>query len=178
MQSDREYPPRPMVGVAALILDGGRVLLVKRKNPPNEGLWSLPGGLVEIGESLEEALSRELMEELNIRVKIGNLFEVANAVQLNAEGKARYHFVIIDYLARPVDRKVRLNPESTASGWFTMEEVKGLDMSEGTRAVVLRCLKGIGKRSTGRRLAPELTFQRSSSSPTAKRPARKRSSSA
>lgn len=146
MSSEREYPSRPLVGAAALILDRGKVLLVQRGNPPSRGLWSVPGGLVELGESINEALVREIAEELGIRVKVGALFEVVNAVHLDEKERVRYHFVIIDYLAKPLGKGIRLNPESTAFGWFSFKQVEKLDMNERTREVVLRCLKRRGKR--------------------------------
>jgi 8-oxo-dGTP diphosphatase len=137
----RQYPDRPMVGAGALVVRDGRILLVKRRNPPNKGRWAVPGGLVELGESTLDAARREVREELGIEIEVGSLFEVASTVELDKTGRARYHFIIVDYLARPVGGRVRLNLESSRYGWFTAEQVLWLSMAEDTRAVVLKCLK-------------------------------------
>jgi ADP-ribose pyrophosphatase YjhB (NUDIX family) len=141
MASEREYPKCPLVGAGALVVRRGRILLVKRKNPPNRGRWTVPGGLVELGESVEEAAARELKEELGVRAKVGSLFDVITYVELDRSGRIRYHFVLVDYIVRPLGGRLRLNPESSAYGWFTEAQVEMLDMAEDTREVVLRCLK-------------------------------------
>lgn len=95
----REYPSRPFVGVGAVVLDGERVLIVKRKYEPLAGQWSLPGGAVDVGETLEECLAREIREETGLEIAVGPVIEVLDRITRDEEGRVRYHFVLIDYLA-------------------------------------------------------------------------------
>jgi len=101
--STRAYPDRPFVGVGAVIVDGaGRVLLVKRRFEPLAGQWSLPGGTLEIGESLEAGVAREMREETGLEVAVGPVVDVFDRILLDTDGRVRYHFVLIDYLCRPI----------------------------------------------------------------------------
>src|ERR1700681_512537 len=105
MASSREYPERPMVGVGGVIIDQGRTLLIRRGSEPLLGEWSIPGGSLELGESLQEGVARELLEETGIEVRVLDLIEVFDRVYLE-DGPAgpgvkrgpRFHFVIVDYL--------------------------------------------------------------------------------
>ena len=144
MLNDREYPVHPLVGVGALVHDEkGRVLLIKRKFEPNKGRWSLPGGLLETGETLVDAGRREVREELGVEIEVEGLFQVSEEVIKDAKGKTRFHFVLVDYLAslRIVGAKIELNEESESFAWFKPEEVAGLKTSENTRRIVEKYLK-------------------------------------
>ena len=125
-----------MVGAGALIHHRGRVLLVKRRHPPNRGRWALPGGLVELGEDVEDAVLREVKEELGILVKLEALLDVATDIHLDEDSRVKYHYVLVDYLATPLGTAVKLNEESSAFRWFTPAEAELLDMSDATRRVV------------------------------------------
>jgi ADP-ribose pyrophosphatase YjhB (NUDIX family) len=98
----RQYPAQPIVGVGAVILDQGRVVLVKRRYEPLAGQWSLPGGRLELGETLEAGLAREMVEETGLVIQVGPVVDVFDRVLLDTERRVRYHYVLIDYLCRPV----------------------------------------------------------------------------
>jgi len=97
----REYPDRPIVGVGAVIVDADRVLLVRRANPPLQGEWSVPGGAVEIGETLEAAVAREVLEETGLQIEVGPIVEVLDRIRLDPDGRARYHYVLVDFVCKP-----------------------------------------------------------------------------
>lgn len=100
--SPRQYPDRPYVGVGAVIVDDGRVLLVKRKYEPLAGQWSLPGGAVEVGETLEASVAREMLEETGLEIEVGPVIEVFDRITRDENGRVKYHFVLVDYLCWPV----------------------------------------------------------------------------
>ena len=103
----RQYPDRPIVGVGAVILDAGRVVLIKRRYEPLKGEWSLPGGGVEVGETLEAAVAREMEEETGLRVEVGPVIEVFDRIVRDDEQRVRYHYVLVDYLCWPIDGELR-----------------------------------------------------------------------
>ena len=143
MRGDREYPAHPLVGVGALIHDrDGRVLLIKRRFEPNKGRWSLPGGLLETGETLLEAGRREVREEVGVEIEVEELFQVSEEIVRDAEGKARFHFVLVDFLATldPEGATIILNGESESFIWSKAEDVNGLDVSENTKRIVEKYL--------------------------------------
>ena len=100
--SDRLYPSRPVVGVGAVVLMDGKVLLVKRRYEPLAGQWSLPGGTLEVGETLEAGVAREIFEETGLEVDVGPVIDVFDRIFLDDDNRVRYHFVLIDYLCRPI----------------------------------------------------------------------------
>ena len=102
----REYPDTPLVGVGAIIIEEGRVVLVKRGHPPLEGKWSIPGGVLEIGETLRKAAVREALEETGLTVEPGELLGVFERVIPDEQGRMRYHYVLIDFLCRRVAGRV------------------------------------------------------------------------
>ncbi len=101
MSDRRAYPDRPFVGVGAVIVSGGDVLIVKRKYDPLAGQWSIPGGAVELGETLEACVAREMREETGLEIAVGPVIEVFDRITTDAEGRVRYHFVLVDYLCWP-----------------------------------------------------------------------------
>jgi mutator protein MutT len=101
-KSPRLYPSRPIVGVGAVIInDDGRVVLIKRRYEPLAGQWSLPGGTLDVGETLEAGVAREMLEETGLEVEVGPVIDVFDRILLDADKKVRYHFVLVDYLCRP-----------------------------------------------------------------------------
>jgi len=114
MTSSREYPERPIVGVGAVILvAGGGVILVRRKFEPLAGQWSLPGGAVETGETLQAAVAREVLEEIGVTIEVGPIVDVFDRIQLDETGRVRYHFVLIDFVCRPIAGHLRAESDVT-----------------------------------------------------------------
>lgn len=96
--SGREYPSRPIVGVGGIVFVGGRVLIIKRRFEPLAGRWSLPGGALEVGETLAEGLAREMKEETGLDVKVGPVVDVFDRITRDEQGRARFHYVLVDFL--------------------------------------------------------------------------------
>ncbi len=143
MTASRRYPSQPLVGAGAVVHRGAKVLLLKRKNPPNEGRWALPGGLVELGETVEEAAVREVTEETGLEVKLEKLIDVQTDIHRDGEERLEYHYVLVDFSASPTGGKLRLNGESSDSRWFSRSELPDIDMSEGTMEVLLKYFGGV-----------------------------------
>jgi 8-oxo-dGTP diphosphatase len=144
VKEQRRYPGRPLVGAGAVVHRTGKVLLVKRRNSPNQGRWALPGGLVELGETTEGAAEREVLEETGLRVAIEGLIDVQTDIHKDSVGEIEYHFVLVDYSALSESGDVTLNQESSEYGWFSELELKDLDMSQGTRKVLGRFFASSG----------------------------------
>ena len=104
MSEPRAYPDRPFVGVGAVIVHQGRVVLIKRRFEPLAGQWSLPGGAVDVGETLVECVAREMLEETGLVVEVGPVVEVFDRIIHDGDGRVQFHYVLVDYLCRP-DRR-------------------------------------------------------------------------
>ncbi|MFX0068293.1 MAG: NUDIX hydrolase [Promethearchaeota archaeon] len=127
--TNREYPAFPLVGVAALIVDQGRVLLVKRKYDPGKGLWSLPGGLINLGEKIEDALVREVQEETGLKVEVSNLLSIIDRIREDKAGRIIYHYIIICYLAHSKEGKLKASSDAEDVRWLRPEEIGKLPMT-------------------------------------------------
>ncbi len=128
----RLYPDQPVVGVGAVILREGKILLEKRDNEPARGQWTIPGGVVEVGESLESAVARETREETGLKVQGVALLDVVDQVHLDRKGKIEYHYVIIDY---KITAKGEPKAESDALElkWVPIAEVEAYDLTPSFR---------------------------------------------
>jgi len=133
---NREYPESPIVGVGALIVEDGRVLLVKRGHPPLKGEWSVPGGAVEIGETLREAAAREACEETSLTVQVMDLLGVYDRVLRDLEGRTLYHYVLIDFLCQRVQGEALAAGDAEQVRWYTPEEAANLPLAEDTAEVI------------------------------------------
>jgi 8-oxo-dGTP diphosphatase len=138
MTRNREYPDRPVVGVGGVIISEGRALLVRRGSPPLEGQWSIPGGMLESGETLLLGVRRELLEETGIEVKVLELIEVFERINLDGEGKARYHYVVLDYLCEAVRGEARAGSDVTDVAWASPAELAQYALTETATRVVLK----------------------------------------
>jgi len=132
----REYPDFPLVGVGAIIIEDGRVLLVKRGHPPLAGEWSIPGGVLEVGETLREAAIREAREETCLTVEPADLLGVYDRVLRDDDGRAVYHYVLIDFLCCRVGGEARAADDADEVRWFTPEEAGELALPEDTAEVI------------------------------------------
>ena len=132
----REYPESPLVGVGAVIIDNGRVLLVKRGHPPLAGEWSIPGGVLELGETLREAAIREAQEETCLTVEPADLLGVYDRVLRDDAGRTLYHFVLIDFLCRLVSGEAQAADDADEVRWFTLNETEKLALAKDTAEVV------------------------------------------
>ena len=128
-----QYPKRPVLGVGAVILDDGKILLEKRKNEPSKGKWSVPGGLVELGESMEQAVVREVKEETNLEVYEPRLVDVINYISLDKRGAVMFHYVIVDYLVTVRSGKLKAASDAAALKWVPFNEVEEYDLTESFR---------------------------------------------
>lgn len=129
---NRTYPGSPRVGVGALVIHKEKVLLVKRGAPPNEGLWAVPGGSLELGERLEECAERETLEETGVVVRAGKPIYVFDMIERDAEGRIRFHFVIVDVRATYVDGTPRGCDDALEAKWVGKEEIPNLSTGENT----------------------------------------------
>jgi len=118
----REYPDRPIVGVGAVVIDQGRVLLVKRGSPPLLGEWSLPGGVVELGETLRAAAEREAREETGLIVKAGEVLEVLDRIIPGKDAAPQYHYVLIDFLCTVRGGELRAGGDAADVAWASESE--------------------------------------------------------
>jgi len=137
----REYPPAPVVAVVLVVVKGDRVLLVRLWHEPNKGRWSIPGGVVELGEGLRAAAQREVYEECCVIAEAGRVVEVLDWIQRDETG-VRYHYVIIDFLARYVGGEPRPGGDSVEVRWVSLSELEELDITDTARPLIRRALLG------------------------------------
>lgn len=141
MHERREFPERPLIGVGGLVISGGRVLLARRGAPPLKGEWSIPGGLLEVGEALMEGVRRELLEETAVEIRVVELIEVFERIDLDASGTARHHFVVLDYLCEMLGGEARAASDVTDVAWAAPEELPNYSLSEAATRVILRAFE-------------------------------------
>ncbi|MEM2872960.1 MAG: NUDIX hydrolase [Nitrososphaerales archaeon] len=132
----REYPKHPMVGVGALIKKNNSVLLVKREHEPGKGRWSLPGGLVNLGEKISDAIKREVEEEVGLKVDVIKIVDVFDSIEHDDKGRVRFHYVIVGFMVKVIEGKVRGSKEASQVKWFKADELKDLEMTNTTRKLL------------------------------------------
>ena len=148
--SDRFYPDRPYVGVGAVIVDRGRVVLIKRKHEPLAGQWSLPGGAVELGESLEECVRREMLEETGLEVEVGPVIEVFERITRDDSDTVSYHFVLVDYLCWPLGGELHAATDVADAALVAPERLHDYGLTAKATEVIWRALALAGDRPAAR----------------------------
>ena len=136
----RQYPDRPIVGVGAVIVRDGQVLLVRRRYEPLAGRWSLPGGTLELGETLEAGVAREMREETGLEIEVGPVIEVFDRIMLDEERRVQYHFVLVDYLCRPIGGELRAGSDVDSARFVDPAALAPYDLTEKASSVIARGL--------------------------------------
>ncbi len=140
----REYPARPILGVGAVVVSDGRALLVKRGKEPARGLWSIPGGMVERGETLHAAVIREIKEETGLDIEVGDRLAVVERIFQDGSGRVRYHYVLLDYRAVPIGGRLCASSDAADAHFFTERQIEALGLVESTEQVIKKALAHIG----------------------------------
>ena len=136
-----EYPQQPEIAVGALVLKDQKVLLVKRSQPPSEGLWALPGGKIHLGETLQQAAKREILEETGIAIISGEPVYSFDTIQTDKQGNVRFHYVIVDLLAKHKSGELEAGDDASEAGWFSLEDLEEIEVNKTTKELVLKYLK-------------------------------------
>src|ERR1700758_3551021 len=141
----REFPEVPLVGVGAIIIEDSRVLLVKRAHPPLQAEWSIPGGVLEVGELVREAAIREAREETGLTIEPSELLGVYDRVLRDPGQRVQYHYVLIDFLCRLVGGELLAASDATEVRWFSREELPALNLAEDTQDVIQKGFARLGQ---------------------------------
>lgn len=136
----REYPAAPILAVGVVVLDRDRILLIRRNKEPSMGLWTFPGGAVELGEGVRDAARREVCEETGLEVEIGEVATVVDAVHRDGHGEILYHYVILDFFARPIRGELQAGSDVSEVRWVGREEVESLPMTDQAQAMARELL--------------------------------------
>lgn len=147
MRNDRRYPAHPLLGVGAIIFRRDAILLVERGQEPLKGYWSLPGGLVESGELLKDAIAREVREETGLRVKGSSMFELFERIMRDAAGRAEYHYVLADFVCTVEAGEPVAADDVSRAEWVKRSRLKDYRVTDGTVAVIERAFGARRKRS-------------------------------
>ena len=147
MSISREYPDAPRAAVGAVVLDGEQVLLVRRGEPPSQGRWSIPGGLIHLGERIEDAVLREVEEECGLNVELLGLCGVVDRVipgeasESAGPAPVRYHYIIIDYVARPIGGRLQAGSDAAEAQWVPIADLARYDTTDALAAMINRAVK-------------------------------------
>jgi len=150
----REYPDRPFIGVGAVIVQDGRVLLVRRRYEPLAGQWTLPGGAVELGETLAGALTREILEETGLAIEVGPIIEVLDRITRDETGRVRHHFVLVDYLCWCTGGRLAAASDAEAAVFAEPADLDGYRVTPAAAAVIAKGLEMHRASGTGRQAGP------------------------
>jgi len=137
----REYPERPLVGVGGVVIDGERVLLIRRGREPLKGEWSLPGGLVEVGESLADAVRREIAEETGLEVRVEGIVKVLDRITRDKRRRVKYHYVLVDFLCRADGGVLRASSDVSEARWVRRRDLAKYSLRPATLRVIEKAFK-------------------------------------
>jgi 8-oxo-dGTP diphosphatase len=132
----RDYPERPIIGVGAVIIHHDRALLVRRATEPLKGEWSVPGGMLELGEKLHDGIRREVLEETGLEVQPGEVLDVFDSIFRDAQGRTEYHYVLIDYLCHCISKEAKAGSDVSEIRWVREDELATMGLRELTEQVV------------------------------------------
>lgn len=136
----RLYPENPIVGIGAVIVKDNKVLLIKRAGDPGRGLWSIPGGLVELGEKIKDAVCREVKEETGLDVRVGEIADVTEIITRDEKDKVKYHFVIVDFFAEVLRGELKPSSDALEAKWVEFKDLRKYRLTE----TVERLFKKLG----------------------------------
>jgi 8-oxo-dGTP diphosphatase len=137
----REYPLAPLPSVGAVVRNGDKVLLVLRGQEPSRGKWSIPGGMMELGETIRETARREVREECGVEIEAGEVIEVRDAIVRDEAGRIRFHYVLVDVIARHVSGDLRAGSDVEDARWVSRDDLTELELSPGLLPLLLSCLE-------------------------------------
>jgi len=141
----RDYPDRPIIGVGAVIVRGDRALLVRRATEPLKGEWSVPGGVLELGEKLRDGTAREAFEETGLQLEVGEVLDVFDSIFTDDDGRTQYHYVLIDFLCRPQPGEAIPGSDVSAVLWVTESELAAMNLRPSIAQVVRKGLAAANK---------------------------------
>jgi len=140
----RQYPDRPLLGVGAVVFNGDDVLLIERGRPPLVGWWTVPGGMVEVGERLDAAVAREVLEETGLRVKPAKVAALFERIMPDAAGRTEYHYVIVDFLCELVGGDLKAASDVASAAWVPVRDLPNWKVAPGTPPVIARAREMLG----------------------------------
>lgn len=137
----REYPERPIASMAACVFKDDKILIIRRANPPSQGMWSLPGGMIELGETIQETTKREVEEECGIEIDVGDVFLVRNLIVPDDKRDIQFHYIVTWMLAHYKSGEARPGSDAMDTKWVTAEELNKYDMSPVVRENILKAFR-------------------------------------
>jgi ADP-ribose pyrophosphatase len=143
-EPSREYPQAPTAAASAVVIRDRQILLVKRAHEPGKGQWSIPGGRIEVGETIHDAVRREVMEECGIEIEVVRILGAFDRIIRDADGRVRFHYVLIDVLAAAAGGEPRAGSDADECRWATREEMESLHITPQLHALLVQVFEGVG----------------------------------